>query len=136
MSLDNVYGFLNDSVNQGSVLLALGSGLTGPGGANVQVVPTSGPSTWNASTLDYSSMGDWVVIGLVCTAASHLKHHGQRGLLSEQLNITVTITPIDTTGAPTGSPVSNTVVIVGISDPNLILLALRNPLAPPVPGTL
>jgi hypothetical protein len=127
MSLDSVKGFLNDSAGQTSLLLALGSGIAGAGGATVQVAETGAPANkWSATTADFSSAGDWVVIEVRRGFSLFKKRSRRRKFLTENLNITVTITPLDS-GGGSGTAVSLTTTITGIIDSHLILSVLVIP---------
>jgi hypothetical protein len=131
MSLDYVFGFLNDSPNQVSLLLCTGSNLTGPGGAQAQVVQDgAAPGKWIASVVDTSSSGDWVLVSVKPGSFFAKKRRRKIVTATEELNITVTITQLDSNGQTTGNSSSTDTGITAIVDPNVLLIVLQNPFPP------
>jgi hypothetical protein len=138
MAFDSITGFLNDSTDQISVLLVVGSGLTGPAGAQVDSVnETNHPNLWSVdflqnplSTGTYDDGKNWVVLQVKRTEVVRQRHHHHhRGELSEQLTITISITPLTSEGP--GTPVTNNgspATISVISDQLFNLIAVAVPI--------
>ncbi len=108
-SISKIIGFLNTFPGQNSVLLALGTSLTGAGGCQITMKESGDPAgrTWTANLAEPSPSGDWVVMNVFCEDNNMLKKKvrkpkRKKGFDSEQINITITIQQLDENSNPTG----------------------------------